>query len=790
MLRLKWLREFGRQRALNAAVVVVTALGVSLFVSSYNGYLNLRESYADTQHKLALADLHLGVENLTAEDIRKIQTLSGVERVENRIETSLITHLGSGVDFEGRRGMVDAELRVLSLPSVGAPALDRLHLLEGALPSPSEPDGVVIESHFAQHHHLAPGAQIEIAGRPMRVSGVAVSAEYLWVTRNAEDLMPSPAEFGVAWMREPALSETIRSAGASGTEHLLVALSPSADASAIQTELAHTLGPKLISQQSAGQLPGIRLLQLDVDGLKQMALFFPLLFLVVGALVVASILGRLVDAQRSIIGTLLALGMPRRWVLLHYLSFGVALGVVGALLGITLGEIGSRELTSEYAQELSIPFVTTRLHLLVDLVGLGVSLVAAALAGLLPARRAASVSPVEAMRAAPPALGRSMRVIAGPKTGLPLSLRLAIRNLLASPTRSLASAAGVAAAVVLLLSTASVMDGMTHSIDVQFHQAQHFDLQAELAQPVPEADLQKRTRALAGVSRAEVGLTVPAKLRCGSKTADVLVEAVESDSTLLTTLDEHGRVSEIPHGAIALPHGVAHKLGCRSGSHLVLDAAPWATTQEVTVAFESDSALGSTARARLDDLQSWLQLPGAVNLALLSVEPSNREAVRRSLFNLPGVARVHDATAMRSQLDQVIGLSYAMIGAMLLFGSVLAAAIIFNTSTLSILERMREFATLRAIGQPMSRIRAQISFGNGALAALGLAAGLPAAVWTAHAAASSMDSDLFSVQAVLTPHSLAAAVFEVVLVLLIGQWPGLRAVAHANLAEVVRSREG
>lgn len=70
-----------------------------------------------------------------------------------------------------------------------------------------------------------------------------------------------------------------------------------------------------------------------------MATFFPLLFLGVGACVVMALLTRLVDAQRPLIGTLLALGVPRRRVLLHYLAFALAIGAVGAVGGAALGHV-------------------------------------------------------------------------------------------------------------------------------------------------------------------------------------------------------------------------------------------------------------------------------------------------------------------------------------------------------------------------------------------------------------------------------------------------------------------
>jgi putative ABC transport system permease protein len=521
-----------------------------------------------------------------------------------------------------------------------------------------------------------------------------------------------------------------------------------------------------------------------------MALFVPLLFLGVGALVMASILGRMVDAQRPLIGTLLALGVPRSRVLGHYLAFAVALGLLGAGLGVALAEVGSGELTRSYAEELAIPFVSTRFHPGLDLGGVLLAAGVAALAGFLPARRAAGLSPVEAMRPGAPRNGWATGRLFRPLARLPLPARLAARGVLATPLRSLTSAGGVTAAVVLLLTTTAITDGMTRAVDVQFHQEERYDLRAEWNEPRPAAPLRSQVGAAAPGSTIEVGLAVPATLRRSTRSAKALVEAVEPHATLLKTLDENGRSPTLGPGEVALPHSAAHALDCRPGDVLTLDLEPWARPVTVRVGFIRDGVMGSTLNARLEDLRTWLGAPGAANFAVLATPSERREATRLVLFTLPGVARVHDAAAMRGQLDLLMGLSYAMVGAMALFGAILAAAIVFNTSTLSILERSREFATLRALGLPMRKIRAQVTLGNGALALLGAALGLPLAVWTARAAAASLDSDLFSVTAYLSPRAMLLALLEIAAVLLLGQWPALRTIARANLAEAVRSREG
>ncbi len=264
-------RELRQQKGQTLAVIAVTALGVLLYVASAGGYLDLRDSYADTRARLALADLHVDVPRIAASEVRDVARIDGVTRAEARVITALPVRIG---EHESR-----VELRVLSTPR----ALDRVLLLSGRLPD--GPGEVLLEKHLAQYHHLEAGDRVSIdapgTARTLRVSGVAVSAEYLWVARDESDVFATPDAFGVGWMDRAGLRalavEVIRAApSAAGLPGLEVAASESAGN---QLLLDHRAGAdvmprvrallgddRVLAATLADDLVGVRLLQLDVDG--------------------------------------------------------------------------------------------------------------------------------------------------------------------------------------------------------------------------------------------------------------------------------------------------------------------------------------------------------------------------------------------------------------------------------------------------------------------------------------------------------------------------------------------
>jgi putative ABC transport system permease protein len=790
-------RELRRHGGSTLAVLTVTALGVMLFVASAGAYRDLRDSYAATRSRLALAGLHIEAADLTAEDVRRAAALPGVAVVEARVVTEIPVSPGVAA---GR-----AALRVISMPDDGLPALDRVLLLEGAWPGDGE---VLLEKHFARHHGLAPGAALPFGAGAgsLRVSGVAVSAEYLWVSRDENDFMPSPADFGVGWMRRGALRSLARSlldAGGRATRsptllaaagevpgtQLLVQPGAGGAAASIAASLRAALGEGRMLRCARGdELVGVHLLQMDVDGYRGIAGFFPAFFLAVAAFIIASLMARIVDAQRPIIGTFLALGVGRAKILGHFLAHALVLGGGGAALGAAAGLLVAPRMTREYATELSIPFVEARAHLDLLVLGVLMGVAVSALAGLVPAARAMRLMPVEAMRPTRPTVGPLTRLAR--RLPAPLPLKLAMRDLLGRPLRSLGTALGVSAAVVLVLGTGALLDSMKATFGAIFDGARRYDVRVDFASPAPAGAAERLARR-AEVTAVEVFLALPARLEAHGRATDVLLEALPDVGDLVHIVDVDGR--EVPPGVggVTLTRAVARKLSLALGDAVTVRPLPQGDAVTLRVSGFADAAMGGTASVRRGDVEGPWHLSALATALVARAAAGQARAARTALSEaFPDAARVEDEEGTRAQFREMMGLGWVMLGAMLFFGGVLAAAILFNTATLSVLERHRELATLRALGVTMREVAVIVTLEHALLALVGIACGVPLAALASRAMLDAFSNDLFSLPFVERPATVAVTLSGIFALALLAEIPALRRLARVNLADEVRIREG
>ena len=163
-------------------------------------------------------------------------------------------------------------------------------------------------------------------------------------------------------------------------------------------------------------------------------------------------------------------------------------------------------------------------------------------------------------------------------------------------------------------------------------------------------------------------------------------------------------------------------------------------------------------------------------------------AARAVLTELPAVAAFDDAEAMRQTIDDFMGLFYLFVGVMLLFGSAMAFALIFNSMSVNIAERRREVATLLAVGIGRRTISRLITAENLQVAMIGIPFGLVVGYYGSKAAMKSFESDMFAFDLYIKPVTFVIAAAAILVVALISQWPGLRAIRRLSIPEIVKER--
>lgn len=781
-------RDIRRQRWQFLAVGATVMLGVLMFAATYDSYQNLTASYQQTYRRLAFADMTItgGADGLPA----ILSSIPGVAAVEVRHTADLPVQIGA-TTLVGR---------LVGTPVSTAPAIDKIDVTAGSGLTAVGAADAVAEIHVARTFHLAPGDtfSVRLGSLPtFTVVGVAASAEYIWPAASTQEIFPDPQQFGVFFVDESLVAQLPPSEAVRET---LVLYDQGADVAATDSlvrDAALAAGATGILTQN--DHPSKSTLQLDVEGFGEMAVAFPLLFLTAAAMAVYVLLTRIVATQRSIIGTLRASGVGPGAIRSHYLGFGLLLGTIGAALGVVLGVAAGALMTSAYTGYLDIPDTVVEFRPLTLLIGLAFGVVAGLLAAWVPARAAYRTQPAEAMRGASPLTpgGRSLlERIVPPLSRLPVRTRMTLRGIGRARRRSLSTVIGVVLALVMVLAAGGMIDTIVNAIDRQFNQVQLQDATVFVSQPV-DAALVAAVGGVPGVSRAEPVATLTASVTRNGTTVSTVLQGYPQDTKMHGWSDAGG---SLPASGVLVTQSMAAKLGLHVGDALDIALPTFNATISMPVAGLVSEPLGMPMYATTDTIAAALGPAGVSDPAAALAKPTvtsiqalfspgaDRASVLAGIEHVSGILTAQDARSLYNSVEQYLGLFYLFTAIMLLFGGVMALALMFNTISVNIAERSGEFATLKANGMADRTIAVMIMGENLLLTVIGIVPGLVLGALAAYEFILSFNNDSFTFTLWIQPLTFIVAAVAMILVALLSMVPGIRSVRRLDIGAVVRER--
>ncbi|MEZ4570644.1 MAG: FtsX-like permease family protein [Thermomicrobiales bacterium] len=518
-------------------------------------------------------------------------------------------------------------------------------------------------------------------------------------------------------------------------------------------------------------------MSLDIDGFQEMSFLFPLLFLIAAASGTYVLANRIVHAQRSQIGMLMANGFSHRTILGHYLSYGIFVGLVGALPGAVAGALLARSVTSLYLSELSIPVAASTVRPISILIGIGLGLLMGAVATLAPAWTAARLSPVKAMRgisASGTGSPSLIERIVPPLKRTSARWKLVMRGIGRSKQRSLSTVVGVILALVLILVSWSMIDTVNILLDRQFGEIEQQDVTVYFSAPVTIGQLDE-LRAIEGVERVEPTIELSSTIQFQGHQYPTTLIGLEPDTRLHTFRSEDGNQLELPTSGILVGQALRDQIGVDQGDQVTLQIPSLATSTEATIEGFVDEPLGTFAYSPLSQVAGLYPQNtqiDRINAALISYSPNvDREAIGNRLDSTPNVAATRDAQYLADTMRSYMSLFYAFVGVMLIFGGVMAFSLIFNTMLVNITERSVEFATLEAAGMEERSIQKIVVAENMFLVSLAIVPGLLTGYLCARWFMASFSTDLFQFDLQVYPPTFLLSALAVIAVALLSQWP-------------------
>ena len=690
----KLLRDVWEMKSQALAIAVVVAAGVTMFVTYLSNFDSLVRTLSRYYERQQFADVFAGATRAPGPLAARIGAIPGVDIVDTRVVADVTLDV-TGLD-EPANG------RLVSLPSPGAPALNRVLLRRGTWPDPARPDDVVASEVFCEAHGFGPGDRVAaiVNGRrrQLTIVGVGISPEYVYSIRPG-DLFPDNRRFGVFWMQRAALAAAFDMEG--GFNDVALTLAAGASSDDVVARLDRLLEPY------GGRGAYTRALQVsawtienELTQLRMFGLVTPAIFLSVAAFILHIALTRALALQRGQIAALKALGYGNRTIGWHYVQWALVIAAAGALAGVAGGAWLGAKMADLYNEFFRFPMLDYRVSPGVALWSVLGSLAVAAAGALAAVSRAVAVPPADAMRPDAPARYRpSLIERLGVARRLPQAARMVLRTLERQPVRALLSMLGIAAAGAVLVIGLSFIDVMDVLIDEQFMQAMRQDVTVTFVGP-RSADAVHAAARLPGVMAVEPQRVVPVRLRAGARHRTLAIIGLTPDASLQRVVARSGAVIPVPPAGLVLSRVLGDVLGVTPGDAVRVEVLEGARPAfDVPVAALVDDSMGVQAYMARDALHALLREGRTVSSTALKVDPRDLAQLHLTLKALPAVAGVAVREATLRNFRQTMAEHMNLIIAFNVgFAAIIAFGVVYNAARVSLSERSRELASLRVLG--------------------------------------------------------------------------------------------
>lgn len=481
--------------------------------------------------------------------------------------------------------------------------------------------------------------------------------------------------------------------------------------------------------------------------IQKLSLAFSFLFFLLALLTMQTSIARLIDTQRTQIGTLKALGFTDGQIRLHYTLYGLTVSFLGSVLGLILAPVTlSPAILHSQATAYSLPAWPVRLTP-VSFLMVAVVVLCCTLATLAACRKGLAGMPAETMRNAAPAAGRItlLERAAGLWKRLPFGWKWTFRDISRNKIRSVMGVVGVLGCMMLLFAGFGMQYSCGTIAGFLYGKQYSYQAKATLVSNPEQSDRGELYRTAGGGQWIQESTIEYRDLP--SESGALTVVGNGNDVHLE---DEKGEAMPLPKREAVVTQRVAKLLNLKKGDEIFF--RPVGKTKYSSVKVGGIVYVPAVQGIFISE-SAWKD--GGNRFEPTSLLLNNT----RNDEKISGLSGVREVVTRSSQYKSVESntQSFQFIFFLLKLAAVLLAVVIlYNLGILSFTEREREYATMKVLGFYQREIRSSALRENLVTTAVGWALGIPAGIWFLNVYVGTLSSSSFNVKPQLAPGGFLA----------------------------------
>ena len=687
------LRDIRKHKTQFISIFLMAFLGVFVFAGvggeSVGLEVNSNQFYEDTN----LADGWIYSPYLNDLFLYQVDLLGATTQMERQVVVDSVA------DFDN-----DPEI---TLHFVENNTISKFYRMDGEKLDINDKDGVWLDKSFADAKGLKVGDNITFEFEDYKITkkirGIGYSPEYVYHASTAS-VIPDFTKMGFAYMSYKAFPE-------SEVPYNVLNVKFSGSAENYNDLLSYHMDGYYSSFVPQSEHVSVGQFSEEMDQHRMMGDIFPVVFILIAMLILLTTMTRVITHQRTQIGILKANGFKNRSIILHYVSYGFWLVLIGSILGLILGPMTLPQLfypsmsatykLPSWDPAWSMNFVY--IAALMVLMSLAVSFYSV--------KNISDEKPADTIRPKVPRVSSSgfIERLAIWKR-LSFNVRWNWRDAKRNKFRALMTIIGVIGCSALLVCAFGMYDGMNDLKEWEYSQINHYDSKLVLNENATESQINEVADDVNGDKIMESAIEIESD--SAKKSGSLLVL---NGTDLITPTDYDWNKVDIADDEVSISQKMADLLGVNVGDTVkwhIMGSNKWIKTKIDKIHADPISQGFIMSADKLEDLDLNYT---ATSIVTAEYVDNNYSAVKSS----------SSISEMTSSWDELTESMWLLIYILIFFASLLAVVVLYNLGLLSFTEIEREIATLKVLGFKTGALRRLLLTQNLWFTAVGFILGIP-----------------------------------------------------------------
>lgn len=475
----------------------------------------------------------------------------------------------------------------------------------------------------------------------------------------------------------------------------------------------------------------------NADRMRAIGRAFPVLFFLVAALISLTSMTRMVEEQRTQIGTLKALGYSRRSIAGKYLGYAFWATVGGCVSGVLVGEkILPYIIVTAYG--IMYPHMNTAVipyNLYYGVSASLTSLLCTMGATLFSCYKELREQAAELMRPPAPKKGKRVFLEKIPSLWSQFNFiwKATIRNLLRYKKRFFMTVFGIGGCMALLLVGFGLRDSIVDIAKLQYHELQLYDANIILNTSASKQEQNNVERELYWndqVDKTAVGYLGQMKVKHGNEEQEVYLnvpEDLQDFEEMVVFRDRRSYTQyDLETEGVILTEKTAKLLEVKEGDTITL-CQTGKEDVKVKVGKICENYIGHYLYMSPEIYQSLYGEEPQYNSVYFQMKKGYEdqlEILGEDILKGEGALNISYTDSIEDQLDDMLGSLDIVMAVLAISAGLLAFVVLYNLNSINITERRRELATLKVLGFYDNEVSAYVYRENMILTVIGGVAGI------------------------------------------------------------------